>query len=271
MPPTAMPFTLFTKPWPDKSLVELAGFVKNLGFDGVELPVRPGFQIPPEAVTKGLPQAARIFADAGLKIGSIAGPTDEATMAACAEARIPVIRIMAPIPPGVCYLAAIEDYRRQWDLLVPLAQKYGVAVGVQNHNGRYLANAMQLRHAIGKYDPRYICAIWDPAHNALEGEQLDLALDTVWSHLRIVNFKNAFWKLTSPPDAPEAQWDVCWTTGPRGRANWRSTAAELTHRHFRGDICFSAEYTDHSQVDTLIAADLRFARSLFSPRDESPR
>ena len=32
-----MTFTLFTKPWPGKSLQELAGFVKNLGFDGVEL------------------------------------------------------------------------------------------------------------------------------------------------------------------------------------------------------------------------------------------
>ena len=130
MPPTAMPFTLFTKPWPGKSLVELAGFVKTLGFDGIELPVRSGFQVPPDAVATGLPQAARIFADAGLKIGSIAGPTDEATFAACAEARIPVIRIMAPIPPGVPYLAAIEDYHRQWDLLVPLAEKHGVAVGV---------------------------------------------------------------------------------------------------------------------------------------------
>jgi len=266
MPSTPMPFTLFTKPWPGKSLGELAGFVKTLGFDGIELPVRPGFQVPPEAVTKGLAQAAKVFADAGLKIGSIAGPTDEMTMAACAEARIPVIRIMAPIPPGVSYLAAIEDYQRQWDLLVPLAEKHGVAIGVQNHNGRFLANAMQLRHAIGKYNPRQVCAIWDPAHNALEGEQVDLALDTVWSHLRIVNFKSAFWKLTSPPEAQEAQWDVCWTTGRRGRANWRWTASELMERHFRGDICFSAEYTDHALVDSLIAEDIRFARSLFAPR-----
>jgi hypothetical protein len=40
-------------------------------------------------------------------------------------------------------------------------------------------------------------------------EQVDLALDTVRSHLRLVNFKSAFWGLASPPDAEEAQWDVC--------------------------------------------------------------
>ena len=263
MKSAGMPFTLFTKPWPGKALPELGSFVRNLGFDGIELPVRPGFQVPPENVKKGLPAAVKILADAGLKIGSIAGPTDDATMAACAASGIPIIRIMVPIPDGVNYLAAIEDYQREWDKLVPLAEKHGVAIGVQNHNGRFLANAMQLRHAIGKYSPRHMCAIWDPAHNGLEGEQVDLALDTVWSHLRIVNFKSAFWKLTSPPDADEAQWEVCWTTGRRGRANWRWAAVELKKRGFTGDICFSAEYTDHTSVDELIAEDINFAKSLF--------
>lgn len=258
-----MPFTLFTKPWPTKPLPELAAFVRDLGFEGIELPVRPGFQVPPDAVWKGLPVASRLFANQGLKIGSIAGPTDEVTMAACAEARIPFIRVMAPIPQGINYLEAIEDYQRQWDKLVPLAEKHGVAIGVQNHNGRFLANAMQLRHAIGKYNPKHICAIWDPAHNGLEGEQVDLALDTMWSHLRIVNFKSAFWRLISPPDAEEAQWDVCWTTGRNGRANWRWTFAELRKRGFSGDICFSAEYSDAASVDSLIREDIQFARSLF--------
>jgi sugar phosphate isomerase/epimerase len=258
-----MPFTLFTKPWPDKSLPELAAFVRDRGFDGVELPVRPGFQVTPENVKKGLPEAVQVFAAAGLKIGSIAGPTDESTMATCAESRIPIIRIMAPIPPSVNYLAAIEEFQREWDTLVPLAEKFGVAIGVQNHYGRCLANAMQLRQAIGKYNPKHICAVWDPAHNGLEGEQVDLALDTVWSHMRIVNFKSAFWKLTSSPGADEARWEVCWTTGRQGRTNWRWVAGELKRRGFKGDICLSAEYTDHALVDKLIAEDITFAKTLF--------
>ena len=69
-------FTVFTKPWPDMSLPELARFIQKLGFHGVELPVRPGYQVVPENVEKGLPEAARIFADHGVKIGSVAGPAD---------------------------------------------------------------------------------------------------------------------------------------------------------------------------------------------------
>ncbi|HUS47743.1 MAG TPA: hypothetical protein VM098_06470, partial [Phycisphaerae bacterium] len=70
-------YTVFTKPWKDKTLAELFAFVKGLGFDGVELPVRPGFQVSPETIAEGLPAAARIAADCGLRIGSVAGPTDE--------------------------------------------------------------------------------------------------------------------------------------------------------------------------------------------------
>ena len=256
-------FTVFTKPWPDKPLGELAKFVKNLGFDGVELPVRPGYQVPPEKVTEGLPEAAKIFADRGVKIGTIAGPTDEKTIAACAEVGVPIIRIMAPIPKDTNYLAAIENYQRQWDALIGLLDRHGVAVGVQNHNGRCVANAAQLRHAIGKYDPKHICTVWDAAHNSLEGERVDMALDTIWSHLRVVNLKSAFWKLTTPPEANVAQWSVYWTTGRCGRTNWPWVAKELKDRGFAGDVCLTAEYSDHGAVDRLIAEDIEFAKSLF--------
>jgi sugar phosphate isomerase/epimerase len=86
-------YTVFTKPWPSKSLSELGAFVKGVGFDGVELPVRPKFQVEPESVAKGLPEAAKILGDHGVSIGKVAGPTDEATIAACGEAGVPIIRI----------------------------------------------------------------------------------------------------------------------------------------------------------------------------------
>ena len=80
MTSTSMPLTVFTKPWRDKSLPELAEFVRDLGFTGIELPVRPGYQVPPEDVAN-LPAAAKILSEHGVRIGSVAGPTDEATIA----------------------------------------------------------------------------------------------------------------------------------------------------------------------------------------------
>ena len=90
-------YTVFTKPWKNKTLPELAKFVADLGFDGVEFPIRPGFQVEPEGISKGLLEAAGIFADHGVRIATLAGPTDEVTIAACAEAGVPIIRVCEKI------------------------------------------------------------------------------------------------------------------------------------------------------------------------------
>ena len=71
--------TVFAKPW-RFALPMLAKHISALGFDGVELPVRPGYPVTPENVGAELAEAARIPGDHGLKITSIAGPTDESTL-----------------------------------------------------------------------------------------------------------------------------------------------------------------------------------------------
>ena len=44
-------YSVFTKPWKTQPLREVGEFVAGLGFDGIELPVRPGYQVEPENVT----------------------------------------------------------------------------------------------------------------------------------------------------------------------------------------------------------------------------
>lgn len=257
-----MRYTVFTKPW-KMPLPELGEFLQKLGFDGVELPVRPGFQVEPEAVTAGLPAAARLLGEFGLKIESIAGPTDEATIAACAEAGVPVIRICVQIPRDKDFLTACDDLQRDYDALVPLLDRYGVVLGIQNHCDRCIANAMHLRYLIGNYDPKHIAAVWDAAHNALQGESLDLALDIVWSHLCMVNLKNAYWKRRNGPEAEVAQWQHYWTSGRHGLASWPFVASELKRRGWDGVLCLTAEYSDHEQTNRLVAEDLAWAKELF--------
>jgi sugar phosphate isomerase/epimerase len=254
-------YSVFTKSW-KTPLAQLAKFVRTRGFDGIEIPVRPGYQVPPENVEKGLPEAAGILADHGLKIFSVAGPTDEPTMAACAAAGVPVIRICVGIE-GKDYLAEEQRIRRECDALAPLLAKHGVTLGIQNHCGSCVANAMQMRSLVNKYDPRYVGIVWDPAHNALNGEITEHAIDIVWSHLCMVNLKNAFWRRKNGPEAEYAQWETHWTTGRHGLASWPGVAAELKRRAWSGVLCLSAEYSDHDAVNRLIAEDIAFARSLF--------
>ncbi|MBC7237051.1 MAG: sugar phosphate isomerase/epimerase [Chloroflexi bacterium] len=257
-------FSVFTKPWRTQPLEWLGEMVARLGFAGIELPVRPGYQVPPEKVSRGLPEAARILDGYGVKILSIAGPTDEATIAACAEAGVPIIRVMARIAPEEGYLEAEARFRREYDALLPLLEKYHVTLGVQNHCNRFVPNALGLRRLLEGYDPHQVAAVWDAAHEALEGCAPDLALDLVWPYLCMVNLKNAIRRRANGPEAEEAEWEIYWTSGRHGFASWRWVADELLRRDYAGIVCLTAEYSDERSVDRLIAEDMAFARSLFT-------
>jgi sugar phosphate isomerase/epimerase len=256
-------YSVFTKPWKSLSLEELGAMVHDLGFDGIEFPVRPGYQVEPEKVEE-LPKAAEVLGQFGVRILSVAGPTDEAAIAACAEAGVPTIRVMAPLIHGESYTQAEARYRESYDALVPLLDKYGVQLGIQNHVGRFVANAVGLRRLVEPYDPKHIAIVWDAAHEALEGNQLDLALDVAWPHLCMVNLKNAYWRRTNGPEAEEARWQVYWTSGRHGRAAWSQVVAELKEREYQGVVCLPAEYTDEEAVDRLIAEDIAYVKSLFA-------
>jgi len=135
---------------------------------------------------------------------------------------------------------------------------------VQNHCNGYVANGLQLHFAIEKFDPKHICAVWDAAHNSLQGEEVNQALDAVWTHLRLVNLKSAFWRQTNGPEAETAEWKVYWTGARQGRSDWPRVANELRKRDYDGDVCLTAEYSDHGSVDRLIADDIAFAKLIFS-------
>lgn len=261
---TEIQYSLFTKPWPHLALSALGELVRKLDFDGVEFPVRPGYQVEPENILRDLPRAARQLADQGVQIFSVAGPTDERTITACGEAGVPIIRTMARIAPGESYTQAEERYRREYDALLPLLEKHRVTIGVQNHCGRFVTNAVGLRALLDGYDPRYVAAVWDAAHEALSGSAPDLALDAIWPHLCMVNLKNAFWQRANGPEASYAEWRHYWTSGRHGLSVWPHVVSELEAREYNGIVCLTAEYSDHDAVERLIVEDIAFARSLFA-------
>src|SRR5690606_620175 len=111
---------------------------------------------------------------------------------------------------------------------------------------------------------RYIGGIWDTAHDALAGQQPEFGLAITWDRLVMVNFKNAFYKLESGPEAEQAVWDRYFTTGERGLASWPRAIAYLKQRQYKGVICLSAEYTQEHEVDRLIAHDVRYLKSVIA-------
>jgi sugar phosphate isomerase/epimerase len=262
MTTSSISFSIFTKPWKQKSVFELGAFVSGLGFDGIEFPLRDGYQLE-AANADQLPQLVKQFADHGLKIFSVASEPTELVFAGCAEAGIPMIRIMPSITHDQGYLASEKSARERIDKLLPLCEKYGVKVGCQQHYGNNVVDSAGLRSFLEPYDPKYVGAIWDTAHDALAGQQPEFGLDIVWSDLCMVNFKNAYYKLLSGPEAESAKWKQYFTSGRHGLASWPRAAAYLQKRNYNGVICLSAEYTNDEETDRLIKEDIAYAKSLF--------
>lgn len=254
--------SVFTKPWREQPIEQIAEFVGSLGFDGIEFPLRQGFQLEPQNAEKGLPILAGKLKSCGLQLFSVASTPDEHVFAGCAAAGVPMIRIMIEIGPDG-YMETIRRERAKLRDVIPLCEKYGVKIGVQQHYGDYLVDAMSLRHFLQDFDPRHVGAIWDSAHDALAGQVPEYGLDTVWDCLAMVNFKNAYYKRHNGPEAQEADWGRYFTTGRQGLASWTRAAAYLQKRRYRGIVCLTAEYDAEHEVDRLITEDAAYARSLF--------
>lgn len=256
-------FSVFTKPWREVQISKLAAFVSRMGFDGIEFPLRAGYQVTPDNAEKELPEFVSRLEDYGLRVFSVASSLDEKIFAACAKAGIPLIRIMVEIGDGG-YVASEQRAIQKLEEILPLCKEYGIQVGVQQHYGNCVSDASGLRHLLGRFNPVYIGAIWDAAHDALAGQQPEYGLDIVWSHLCMVNLKNAFYARTNGPEAEVAEWDRFFTTGRHGLASWSRIASYLKMRNYKGVVCLTSEYTAEDEVDRLIAEDIQYAKSLFN-------
>jgi sugar phosphate isomerase/epimerase len=262
MTSSSITFSVFTKPW-KTPLAELGRMVSALGFDGIELPVRPGYQVEPERVAHDLPVAVRTLGEFGVRITSVASTPSEPLIAACAEYGIPLIRTMAQIG-AEGYLASVAALQREYAQVLPLLERYNVTLGVQNHYGNYVCNAMGLRHLLEPFDSPNIGAVWDPSHTALCGEEPEFAIEIVWPFLRMVNLKNVFWRRRTGPEAEDVDWKPYWTSGRQGLASWPRVITELRRRNYSGVVCLTAEYSDEPAVERLIATDIAYARQLFA-------
>jgi sugar phosphate isomerase/epimerase len=270
-------FTVFTKPWKEP-LPSLAKKLSGLGFGGVELAIRPGYQVEPHDVVNGLPAAARILADHGLVIGSVAASTDEATIAACGEAGIPIIRICVGIDMKIGYLASVDKVRREFDSLIPVLERHGVAIGVQNHCDFCVGSAVGLLHLIEQYDPKQVCAVLDMAHCAVDGEPVEMAVDILWPRMnRLINFKSAYHRRVNGPEE-EAVYNVHWTTAQHSGYSWRKLVSCLRARAYTGTICLPAEYSNANEQGQLMGddvipylrQDLNYIRQLFDQDSVEP-
>ncbi len=134
-------WSVFTKPWAGLPGDELGRLVAGLGFTGAEIPVRDTAYVTPATAEAELPKFVAQLRAEGVEPISIASDLSESAFAACAEAGVPLIRIMASL--GATATQPRYAVRgSSWKRSAGFTEQYGVQVGVQQHHGRFVASSL---------------------------------------------------------------------------------------------------------------------------------
>ncbi len=270
-PENGSPITVFTKPWKALSAKRLANRIAALGFDGIELPIREGFQVEPGNIDSKLAETAQAFEREGLKIFSVAGDLDEKTVRSCGDAGIPILRTMLKIESGRSYRENVEAFRSVCASLSRALSESRVRVGLQNHCDAFVSSSIGLMHAIEPLPPDQVSAVLDLGHTGLEGEREEIAIDIAWDRLAMINLKNAIRYPDGKDPDGAVRWNRTWVPGKEGFTSWKKAIDELRKRGFQAPICLTAEYKDEQgralegdDVVPPLKEDLAYLRALLS-------
>jgi len=254
-------WAVFSKPWAALPPDELGPLINRMGFTAAEIPVRDGAYLTPVSVPERLAGFVGQLADHGVHVISVASEPTEPVLAACAEAGVPLLRVMAPIGAGG-YHASTQRLRSQWESIAPLLERYRVNLGIQPHHGAFVSTVLGLLELI-KDLPDQFRVVWDAGHDALAGENPADTLEQAGDRLGLVNLKNAEYRRSAESPDAAARYRTWFGPGDQGMADWPLIMEALHRIDYRGPICLTAQYTDLSpeQVAIQAGADLTWARS----------
>jgi sugar phosphate isomerase/epimerase len=224
---------------------------RQLGFDGIDVMIRPGHPVHPGNIATALPEAVTVWADQGLTCPLASAPVTlvdpdapevECVYAGCAAAGVPRLKIgFFPFTPGADYWALVGTAREALAGFARLSERYGVQTVYQVHSGPLLgSNCAGLMHLLRGFDPVRLGAYPDLGHMVLDGEDYAMGLAMLGEHLSIVGVKDAYHAPrlagSEPPFLPR------FVPLGRGAVNWRRALGALRARGFDGAFSVHTEY-----------------------------
>ncbi len=277
---TQVELVFFTKSLKGMDIMATATEVKNLGFEGMDLAVRPGYCINPENVATELPTAVRLWADMGLSVPMVTTPTDftdprdpaaEPLLAACGEAGVREVKLGYWRYQEQGYWDDVVAIRGALDKFAQLAEKHGVRVAIHTHSGYFYGlNAASAMHLVQGMDPRHVGVYLDPGHLAINGEPIEIAVDMVRSYLCLVAMKDMAYIRTEREG--RTVWGHTLVPFREGLVDWPGVLKALVRVGYDGPLSFHSEYHDVSldELRSLTRDDLNYIRELLDRMEQAP-
>jgi sugar phosphate isomerase/epimerase len=264
---SAMRYVYFTKALKELDVKGVAAFCQEIGVDGVDLTVRRGYPVSPDNAATALPEAVKVFQDAGLVLGLASIDTDvndpnsataKSVFDACAKVEAPAVKIgyFSYKPP---FDEALKDARSRLEGFSKMAERTKVRVCYHTHSGANIGNnCASLRMLLSDLDPHYVGAFVDTGHTAVNGGPIRMELDQVRSWLSMLAIKDMLWS------KGDKGWKYDVVPAGDGIVRWDDVAAAVKERKFNGTISLHGEYAtkDMDERKALAKRELEFLKKL---------
>lgn len=203
-PPAKDPFSihLFSKHLQFLDYEAMADKAAEIGFDGLDLTVRPNGHVEPEKVEKDLPRAIAAIKKAGLNPLMMTTAVDEVnpvnkTLLETASAE--GIHYYRPnwfrYPDDITIPEAIEGFKDRMAALSELNVGLNLEGSYQNHSGRFVgASLWEVYEMLEKVDPQGMGVQYDIRHATVEGGlSWPTELRLIEPHIKTLVFKDFIW------------------------------------------------------------------------------
>jgi sugar phosphate isomerase/epimerase len=246
----------------------LSRSVKQLGFDGLDLTVRPGGHVLPERAAEDLPRAVAAARAEGLDVPMITtaltsadDPTARPILSTAAKLGIPYFKVGYYLYEHADVRRELARAGREFRRLVDLATECGIEAGFHNHSEYVGAAVWDAATFIEPCDPKWAGYYFDARHAVAEGGAgaWKTALHLVKSRLKMMAIKDFSWVKTA------RGWQDANCPLGEGMVDWKYVLRELCPG-FRGPISLHMEYevpgaTPSEREENVLAAagrDLAF-------------
>ena len=246
----------FTKPFQNLNCNDTANTVAEIGWDGIECPVRPKGQIEPERAPDELPMMVEALKKRGKEltimttaITSVSQPHTEQLLRTAAKLGIRRYRLgFLKYDLARSIADQVKEIGARLRDLAAFNRELGLQAGFQNHSGRDQVGApvWDLWMMIKDLDPRHLGVCFDIGHATIEGG-LSHAIEAhlVQRHFTAVFVKDFLWERT------DNAWRERWVPLGDGMVE-KSFFKWLKTTTFDGPISQHHEY-DHGQGEPMIA------------------
>lgn len=206
-PPGAYTINIFSKNLQWLDYTGMAAAAAEMGFDGIDITVRPNGHVLPERVTEDLPKAVEAVKKAGLQVYLITTaitkadePHTEAILKTAGSLGIPCYRLgWIEYDSKISMEKNLAAIQAQLVKLAALNKKYKIHGGYQNHSGANFGSAVwDLWMNTKDIDPQWIGSQYDILHATVEGaNSWPLGLKLLKSRIRTMDIKDFHWSKTA--------------------------------------------------------------------------